>query len=81
MVESRAVRFHQGDPTLKKNSKGEIVSVTKSKQEKANPWIKAVAKAKKALVKSGDMTKKEAGGFVLIKGKLLTEARKIYGSK
>ena len=81
MVESRAVRFHQGDSSLKKNPKGEIVSVEKSKHAQSNPWIKAVAKAKKALVKSGDMTKKEAAGFVLVKGKLLTEARKIHGSK
>jgi len=49
MTESRAVRFHQGDSSLKKNSKGEIVSKIKSKQEKKNPWILAVMAAKREL--------------------------------
>lgn len=41
---------------LKKNPKtGEIVSKAKSTGEKKNPWIVAVAKAKKALkIKKGD---------------------------
>ena len=42
---------------LKKNPKtGEIVSKAKSSGEKKNPWIVAVAKAKKALkIKKGEM--------------------------
>jgi hypothetical protein len=42
---------------LKKNTKsGEIVSKAKSAGEKKNPWIVAVAKAKKALkIKKGEM--------------------------
>jgi hypothetical protein len=48
---------------------GEIVSKAKSKDEKANPWIKAVAKAKKEL---------KIKGFALIQGPLLTRAREIY---
>jgi hypothetical protein len=32
-----------------KNKDGEIVSKSKSKDAKTNPWIKAVAKAKKSL--------------------------------
>jgi len=75
MSESRAVRFHQGDPTLKKNPKGEIVSAAKSKSEKSNPWIKAVMKARKALIKSGDLAK---GEFAPVKGKLLAKAHEIY---
>ncbi len=50
--------------------KGEIVSKAKSKDEKTNPWIKAVAKAKKEL---------GIKGFALVQGKLLTRAREIYG--
>jgi len=80
MVESRATVMHgaasrtsgglkKGD--LKYNKKGEIVSKEKSKQAKANPWIKAVAKAKKEL----KIPKHE---FVPIKGELLTKAREIY---
>ena len=49
--------------------KGEIVSKNKAKGEKTNPWIKAVAKAKKEL---------GITGFALIQGKLLTRAREIY---
>jgi len=49
--------------------KGEIVSKKKAKGEKTNPWIKAVAKAKKEL---------GITGFALIQGKLLTRAREIY---
>ena len=49
MSDSRAVRFHHGDTSLKKNKKGEIVSAIKSKQEKSNPWIKAVQKARQQL--------------------------------
>ena len=73
MSESRAVRFHQGDASLKKNPKGEIVSAAKSKAEKSNPWIKAVMKARKALIKSGDL-----GEFAPVKGKLLAKAHEIY---
>jgi hypothetical protein len=49
--------------------KGEIVSKAKSKDEKANPWIKAVAKAKKEL---------GIKGFALVQGPLLAKAREIY---
>jgi DVNP family len=49
---------------------GEIVSKRKSKGEKTNPWIKAVAKAKKEL---------GIKGFALVEGKLLAKAREIYG--
>lgn len=48
---------------------GEIVSKAKSKGEKANPWIKAVAKAKKDL---------GIKGFALVQGPLLAKAREIY---
>ena len=49
--------------------KGEIVSKAKSKDEKKNPWIVAVAKAKKEL---------GIKGFALVQGKLLTRSREIY---
>ena len=52
-----------------KKKDGEIVSKAKSKDEKTNPWIKAVAKAKKEL---------GIKGFALVQGELLTRARKIY---
>jgi hypothetical protein len=74
---SRAQVYH-GNATetaggLKKKDlkmvKGEIVSKAKSKDEKKNPWIKAVAKAKKEL---------KIKGFALIQGPLLTRAREIY---
>jgi hypothetical protein len=77
--QSRAVRFHQGDPTLKKNPKGEIVSVEKSKQGKTNPWIKAVAEAKKKL----KLKKKglDFDDYKLTKGsELYKAAKKIHGS-
>jgi hypothetical protein len=48
---------------------GEIVSKAKSKGEKMNPWIKAVAKAKKEL---------GIKGFALVQGPLLAKAREIY---
>ena len=48
---------------------GEIVSKAKSKDEKKNPWIKAVSKAKKEL---------GIEGFALVQGKLLERAREIY---
>jgi hypothetical protein len=48
---------------------GEIVSKKKSKGEKANPWIKAVEKAKKEL---------KIKGFALVQGPLLAKARQIY---
>jgi hypothetical protein len=55
---------------LKKDRKsGEIVSKDKSKDAKANPWIKSVAKAKKAL---------GIKGFALVQGPLLAKAREIY---
>jgi hypothetical protein len=52
-----------------KMKKGEIVSKAKSKDEKTNPWIKAVAKAKKAM---------GIKGFALVQGPLLAKAREIY---
>jgi len=76
-VGSRAQVYHgNADVTpggLKKKDlkmvDGELVSKSKSKDEKKNPWIKAVAKAKKEL---------GITGFALIQGKLLDRARKIY---
>jgi hypothetical protein len=49
---------------------GELVSKKKAKGAKSNPWIKAVAKAKKEL---------GIKGFALVQGPLLTRAREIYG--
>ena len=77
-VGSRAQVFHgNADRTAggltKKDLKmkdGEIVSKAKAKTEKKNPWIAAVAKAKKDL---------GIKGFALVQGKLLTRAREIYG--
>jgi hypothetical protein len=77
-IGSRAQVFHgNADQTAgglkKKDLKmkdGEIVSKTKAKSEKKNPWIVAVAKAKKEL---------GIKGFALVQGKLLTKAREIYG--
>lgn len=76
-IGSRAQVYHgNADQTaggLKKKDlkmvKGEIVSKSKSKDEKKNPWIKAVAKAKKAL---------GIKGFALVQGPLLAKAREIY---
>jgi hypothetical protein len=61
---------------LKKNPKtGEIVSKAKSSAEKKNPWIQAVAKAKKALkIKKGgdfDDHKLEKGSALYQKAKEL----------
>jgi len=76
-VGSRAQVYH-GNAThtagglTKKDLKmkdGELVSKRKSKGEKKNPWIQAVAKAKKEL---------GIKGFALVEGKLLTRAREIY---
>jgi hypothetical protein len=76
-VGSRAQVYH-GNAThtagglTKKDLKmkdGELKSKKKSKDSKTNPWIKAVAKAKKEL---------KITGFALIQGKLLTRAREIY---
>ena len=76
-IGSRAQVYH-GNATetaggLKKKDlklvKGEIVSKSKSKDEKKNPWIKAVAKAKKEL---------GIKGFALVQGPLLAKAREIY---
>jgi len=76
-IGSRAQVYH-GNATetaggLKKKDlkmvKGEIVSKAKSKDEKKNPWIVAVAKAKKEL---------KIKGFALVQGPLLAKAREIY---
>ena len=48
---------------------GELVSKKKAKGAKTNPWIKAVAKAKKEL---------GITGFALVQGPLLKKAREIY---
>lgn len=76
-IGSRAQVFHgNADRTAggltKKDLKmkdGEIVSKSKSKGEKKNPWIVAVAKAKKEL---------GIKGFALVEGPLLKRAREIY---
>lgn len=76
-IGSRAQVFHgNADRTAggltKKDLKmkdGEIVSKAKAKTEKKNPWIAAVAKAKKDL---------GIKGFALVQGKLLAKAREIY---
>ena len=52
-----------------KKKDGEIVSKKKAKEAKTNPWIKAVAKAKKEL---------GITGFALVQGELLKKAREIY---
>ena len=76
-VGSRAQVYH-GNATetaggLKKKDlkmkDGEIVSKKKAKDSKTNPWIKAVAKAKKEL---------GITGFALVQGELLKKARAIY---
>jgi len=76
-VGSRAQVYH-GNATetaggLKKKDlkmkDGEIVSKKKAKGAKTNPWIKAVAKAKKEL---------GITGFALVQGELLKRAREIY---
>jgi hypothetical protein len=76
-VGSRAQVYH-GNATetaggLKKKDlkmrDGEIVSKKKAKSAKTNPWIKAVAKAKKEL---------GITGFALVQGELLKKAREIY---
>ena len=76
-VGSRAQVYH-GNATetpggLKKKDlkmkDGEIVSKKKAKDAKTNPWIKAVAKAKKEL---------GITGFALVQGELLKKARVIY---
>jgi len=77
-VGSRAQVYHgnasrtAGGLTKKdlKMKDGEIVSKKKAKGEKSNPWIKAVAKAKKEL---------GITGFALVQGPLLAKAREIYG--
>jgi hypothetical protein len=76
-VGSRAQVYHgNADQTAgglkKKDLKmkdGEIVSKAKAKDAKTNPWIKAVAKAKKEL---------GIKGFALVQGELLKKARAIY---
>jgi hypothetical protein len=76
-VGSRAQVYH-GNAThtagglTKKDLKmkdGELVSKKKAKGSKSNPWIKAVAKAKKEL---------GITGFALVQGELLKRAREIY---
>ena len=76
-VGSRAQVYH-GNAThtagglTKKDLKmkdGELVSKKKAKGAKSNPWIKAVAKAKKEL---------GIKGFALVQGELLKRAREIY---
>ena len=76
-VGSRAQVYH-GNAThtagglTKKDLKmkdGELVSKKKAKGSKSNPWIKAVAKAKKEL---------GIKGFALVQGELLKRAREIY---
>ena len=58
---------------LKKNPKtGEIVSRAKAAAEKKNPWIQAVAKAKKELkIKKGEMVLVEKGSALYEKAKEL----------
>ena len=58
---------------LMKNPKtGEIVSKAKSAAEKKNPWIVAVAKAKKELkMKKGDFVLVEKGSALYVKAKEL----------
>jgi hypothetical protein len=58
---------------LKKNPKtGEIVSKAKSTGEKKNPWIVAVAKAKKELkIKKGEMVLVTKGSALYEKAKEL----------
>ena len=58
---------------LKKNPKtGEIVSKAKSAGEKKNPWIVAVAKAKKELkIKKGEMVLVTKGSALYEKAKEL----------
>jgi len=77
VVGSRAQVYH-GNAThtagglTKKDIKmkdGELVSKKKAKGAKTNPWIKAVAKAKKEL---------GIKGFALVQGDLLKKAREIY---
>lgn len=58
---------------LKKDKKsGEIVSKVKAKSGKKNPWISAVAQAKKEL---------GIKGFALLQGPLLRRAHEIYEKK
>ena len=76
-VGSRAQVYHgtashtAGGLTKKdlKMKDGEIVSKKKAKDAKKNPWIQAVAKAKKEL---------GIKGFALVQGPLLARAREIY---
>ena len=49
--------------------------VAKAKDEKKNPWIVAVGKARKELIKEGRL---EKGEFHPVTGVLLTRARQIY---
>ena len=78
MIGSRAQVMHgnatrtAGGLTKKdlKKKDGEIVSKSKSKGSKTNPWMEALKKARKEL---------GIKGFALIQGPLLKRAREIYG--
>jgi hypothetical protein len=62
---------HTAGGLVKKDLKmkdGELVSKKKAKDSKANPWIKAVAKAKKEL---------KIKGFALVKGPLRQSPRNL----
>ena len=83
-VGSRAQVFHgTADHTsggLKKSDlkmkDGRIISKAASKASAGNPWVKAVARARKQLAK-GSASEKKASKEMLVKGKLATAARKI----
>jgi len=55
---------------------GRIISKAASKASAGNPWVKAVAKARKQLAK-GSASEKKASKEMLVKGKLASTARKI----
>ena len=55
---------------------GRIISKAASKASKGNPWVKAVAKARKQMAK-GSAADKKASKEMLVKGKLATAARKL----
>ena len=55
---------------------GRIISKAASKASAGNPWVKAVAKARKQLAK-GSASEKKASKEMLVKGKLASAARKI----
>ena len=61
---------------LKYTSDGRIISKAASKASKGNPWVTAVAKARKQLAK-GSAADKKASKEMLVKGKLAAAARKL----